>query len=312
MAAGGLLALLDDITALLDDIAVMTKVAATKTAGITGDDLAVNAEAMVGIDPKRELPIVWRVAKGSFRNKLILVPAALALSAFAEWLITPLLIVGGTFLCFEAAEKVLHAVKPKTADDAHKKDLHKAAVKSADDLVAMEKDKIGKAIKTDFILSAEIVAVSLSAVKDAEFAVQAAVLAAIGIGMTVGVYGLVAGIVKIDDLGMHLAKSGKAAVAATGRGIIRAAPWFMNTLSVVGTVAMFMVGGGILLHGIPAAEELLHPLHGTIKFLVTIAIGVALGFAAIPAVHVLEKPFGKLMQKLAPFFVKLRKRKAVI
>jgi len=306
MAAGGLLALLDDITALLDDIAVMTKVAATKTAGITGDDLAVNAEAMVGIDPKRELPIVWRVAKGSFRNKLILVPAALALSAFAEWLITPLLIVGGTFLCFEAAEKVLHAVKPHAEDAAHKKDLHTAAAKSAENLLAMEQEKIGKAIKTDFILSAEIVAVSLAAVKDAEFAVQAAVLAAIGIGMTVGVYGLVAGIVKIDDLGMHLAKSGKAAIATLGRGIIRAAPWLMNTLSVVGTVAMFMVGGGILLHGIPAAEELLHPLHGGVKFLVTIVIGVALGFAAIPAVHVLEKPFGKLAQKLAPLWRKIK------
>ncbi len=294
MAAGGLLALLDDITALLDDIAVMTKVAAVKTAGITGDDLAVNAEAMLGIDPKRELPIVWRVAKGSFRNKLILIPAALALSAVAEWLITPLLMIGGTYLCFEAAEKIIHALHADKDDKKHLKEIRTAAAKSAEELLAAEKQKIGQAVKTDFILSGEIVAVTLAAVRDSDFAVQAAVLCAIGIGMTVGVYGLVAAIVKLDDLGMHLAKSTKKSIAATGRAILRGAPWLMKTLSVVGTAAMFMVGGGIVAHGVHAVDALL-PAHGFARFLATVALGAVIGFIAVPVWKLVEKPVGKII-----------------
>lgn len=289
MAAGGLLALLDDIAALLDDIAVMTKVAAAKTAGITGDDLAVNAEALIGIDPKRELPIVWRVAKGSFRNKLILIPSALALSAFAEWLITPLLIIGGTYLCFEAAEKIIHALHKDSGDKAHKKDLIAAGRGNAD-LVQMEREKIAQAVQTDFILSAEIVAVTLAYVKEAALLKQTAVLCIVGFTMTIGVYGLVAGIVKLDDLGMHLSRKGSRPLAALGRGIVRAAPWLMSSLSVIGTGAMFLVGGGILIHGIPPLDAALEGLHGPLHLLATIGIGVVLGFAAVP----LAKPLVKL------------------
>jgi len=283
MAAGGLLALLDDITALLDDIAVMTKVAATKAAGITGDDLAVNAEAMIGIDPKRELPIVWRVAKGSFRNKLILIPAALALSAFAEFLITPLLVLGAAYLSFEAAEKVLHAAKPK----------HKSSASPVErvekDLAKLEKQKIGGAVQTDFILSAEIVAVTLGIVKDMPLAQQAVVLCIIGVAMTIGVYGLVAGIVKIDDLGMLLAKRKQAGAAKLGRGILRAAPWFMKTLAFAGTTAMFLVGGGIVVHGIPPLSHAMEGLPMGLHHLGIIAIGIALGFAMLPVSKLIGK-----------------------
>lgn len=275
MAAGGLLALLDDITALLDDIAVMTKVAAAKAAGITGDDLAVNAEAMIGIDPKRELPIVWRVAKGSFRNKLILIPAALALSAFADFLITPLLMLGAAYLCFEAAEKVLHAAKPapRPAD---------AAAAAEKDLAKLEKQKISGAVQTDFILSAEIVAVTLGIVKDMPLGQQAVVLCLVGVAMTIGVYGLVAGIVKIDDLGMLLSRRKASGTAKLGRGILRAAPWLMKSLAFAGTAAMFLVGGGIVVHGIPALSQWMESLPRGLQHLAMIGLGMALGFAVAP------------------------------
>ena len=305
MAAGGLLALLDDITAILDDIALMTKVAAAKTAGITGDDLAVNAQTLVGIDPKRELPIVWRVAKGSFRNKLILVPSALILSVIAPWAITPLLMVGGAYLCFEAAEKILHAKQSK-ADRKHKKELHAAAAKSARSLLAMEEEKIAQAVNTDFILSAEIVAVALGAVEKSAFVVKTAVLCGVGVAMTVGVYGLVAGIVKLDDLGMHLAKKKNKTVRAFGKGLVKAAPKLMKVLTVVGTAAMFMVGGGIILHGIPALAETLQALSHSriIQGILTTLAGVAVGFAVIPLAHELEQP----VKRAGATFKKLFKR----
>ncbi|MBL8712844.1 MAG: DUF808 domain-containing protein [Alphaproteobacteria bacterium] len=310
MAFGGLLALLDDITLLLDDVAAMSKVAATKTAGIAGDDLAVNAQALVGIDPKRELPIVWRVAKGSFKNKCILIPAALILSIIAEWAIVPLLMLGGAFLCYEGAEKVIHALKPTVEDVSHAKEVRQAAQKSAEELMEVEQKKIAEAVNTDFILSAEIVAVALGAVKEKTLWVQAGVLTGVGIGMTVFVYGLVGCIIKLDDLGMYLAKKPKKAVQKLGIGILKCVPYLMKTLSVVGTAAMFSVGGGIVLHGIPAAEHAMKDLgfeHGhelsylntPISLIVITLAGLLIGLAIVPVWHQLEKPFAKLKAKWA-------------
>lgn len=299
MAFGGLLALLDDITLLLDDVAAMSKVAATKTAGIAGDDLAVNAQALVGIDPKRELPIVWRVAKGSFKNKCLLIPAALILSIIAEWAIVPLLMVGGAFLCYEGAEKVIHALKPTVEDIAHAKDVRQAAQKSAEELLEVEQKKIAEAVNTDFILSAEIVAVALGAVKEKSLWVQAGVLTGVGIGMTVFVYGLVGCIIKLDDLGMYLAKSAKKSVQKLGIGILKCVPYLMKTLSVVGTAAMFSVGGGIVLHGIPAAEHAMHDLNTFVSILISTVAGLLIGLAIVPVWHQLEKPFAKLKAKWA-------------
>ncbi len=297
MAFGGLLALFDDITMLLDDVAAMSKVAATKTAGIAGDDLAVNAQALVGIDPKRELPIVWRVAKGSFKNKCILIPAALILSVIAEWAIVPLLMLGGAFLCYEGAEKVIHALKPAVVDVAHAAEVRQAAQKSAEELMEVEQKKIAEAVNTDFILSAEIVAVALGAVKEKTLWVQAGVLTGVGIGMTVFVYGLVGCIIKLDDLGMYLAKSPKEAVQKLGIGILKCVPYLMKTLSVVGTAAMFSVGGGIVLHGIPAAEHAMHDLSTLVSIVISTVAGLLIGLAVVPVWHVLEKPFAKLKAK---------------
>ncbi|GAA4420757.1 DUF808 domain-containing protein [Acidovorax lacteus] len=277
MATASLLALIDDIATLLDDIAlmtkvaakksaamaddvsVMTKVAAQKTAGVLGDDLALNAQQVTGVQADRELPVVWAVAKGSLINKAILVPAALLISAFAPWAITPLLMLGGAFLCFEGAEKLAHRWL-HSADDAAEAaadaQRRAAAVAGADvDLVAMEKDKIRGAVRTDFILSAEIIAITLGTVAQAAFAQQVAVLAGIALIMTVGVYGLVAGIVKLDDLGLWLHGRPGGGAQALGRGILTAAPWLMRALSVAGTAAMFLVGGGILVHGLPVLHH---------------------------------------------------------
>ena len=269
--ASSLLALLDDIATLLDDVAVMTKVAARqgmsaaddvaamtqlaakKTAGVLGDDLALNAQQVTGVNADRELPVVWAVAKGSLLNKAILVPTALLISAVAPWAITPLLMLGGLFLCFEGAEKLLHAFfHKKSEDDAHHAELVKAVSDEKVDLVAFEKEKIKGAVRTDFILSAEIIVITLGTVAEASFARQVAVLVGISLIMTIGVYGLVGGIVKLDDLGLYLTRKASAAQQAIGRGILAFAPWLMKTLSVVGTAAMFLVGGGILLHGVPA------------------------------------------------------------
>ena len=255
MAASSLLALIDDIATILDDVAVMSKVAAKKTAGVLGDDLALNAQQVTGVSADREIPVVWAVAKGSAVNKLILVPAALAISAFAPWAVTPLLMVGGAFLCFEGVEKLARRYLHDPAEDAaHREELSRALADPAIDLVALEKDKIKGAVRTDFILSAEIIAISLGAAAGAPIGTQAAVLSVIAVVMTVGVYGLVAGIVKLDDLGLWLSRKAGAA-QALGHGILRAAPWLMKGLSVAGTAAMFLVGGGILVHGVPALHH---------------------------------------------------------
>ena len=253
--AGSLLLLLDDIATVLDDVSVLTKVAAKKTAGVLGDDLALNAQQVTGVSADRELAVVWAVAKGSFVNKVILVPAALAISAVAGWLITPLLMVGGLFLCYEGSEKVLHKFAPKLLphdlddDDSHKARLEANADASVD-LVALEKDKIRGAIRTDFILSAEIVVISLGTMTAASFGMKAMSLSAIAIVMTVGVYGLVALIVKMDDAGLYLTQKSDNTSQKLGFALLAFAPKLMKFLSVAGTLAMFLVGGGILVHGV--------------------------------------------------------------
>ena len=254
MPAGSLLALLDDVASVLDDVALLTKAATKKTAGVLGDDLALNAQQVAGVRASRELPVVWAVAKGSMVNKAILVPAALAISAFVPWLVTPLLMIGGAFLCYEGFEKVAHKFLNRGSDAAHRAELKHAVEDPSVDMVALEKDKIRGAIRTDFILSAEIIVIALGTVAAQRFGIQVAVLVGIALLMTVGVYGLVAGIVKLDDVGLHLAgRTGDGAIdgllRALGRGVVAASPWIMKFLSVAGTVAMFLVGGGILLHG---------------------------------------------------------------
>ena len=253
--ASSLLALIDDIASILDDVALLTKVAAKKTSGVLGDDLALNAQQVTGVKAERELPVVWAVAKGSFINKTILVPAAIAISYFAPWLVTPLLMVGGAFLCFEGFEKLAHKfLHSKREDDAHHDALVDALADSSKDMVALEKDKIKGAVRTDFILSAEIIAITLGTVQSSPLTTQIAVLTSIALLMTVGVYGLVAGIVKIDDAGLHLTQKHPAGGIKHrfGLGILAFAPYMMKALSVVGTAAMFLVGGGILTHGFSA------------------------------------------------------------
>ena len=259
--ASSLLALIDDIASILDDVSVLTKVAAKKTAGVLGDDLALNAQQVAGVKADRELPVVWAVFKGSAINKAILVPAALAISAFIPWAVTPLLMAGGVFLCFEGFEKLAHKFmqhQPKAAPE-HTSGQPPLADPGVD-LKAVEKDKIKGAVRTDFILSAEIIAITLGTVQGSPFMTQLTVLAGIAALMTVGVYGLVAGIVKLDDGGLYLSQvSGERRAAefqrALGRGILVTAPWLMKGLSVAGTAAMFLVGGGILTHGIPALDH---------------------------------------------------------
>jgi uncharacterized protein len=256
MAAASLLALLDDIATILDDVSVMTKVAAKKTAGVLGDDLALNAQQVTGVKADRELPVVWAVAKGSLVNKLILVPAALAISAWAPWAITPLLMIGGAFLCFEGFEKVAHRFLHKPEEAEAQRDEHRQAVADESvDLVALERDKVKGAIRTDFILSAEIIAITLGVVASQPFTQQVLVMSVVALAMTIGVYGLVAGIVKLDDLGLALVRAGGTAAQAVGRGILALAPLLMKFLSFAGTLAMFLVGGGILTHGWPALHH---------------------------------------------------------
>jgi len=270
MPAAGLIALLDDIASVLDDVALLTKVAAKKTAGVLGDDLALNAEQVAGVQAARELPVVWAVAKGSLVNKAILVPGALAISAVAPWLVTPLLMLGGGYLCFEGCEKLAHkflhgkeaAEEPAPGRGVSPQEL--ASPERSVDPVALEKEKVKGAIRTDFVLSAEIVTIALGTVASSEFFTRVWVLAGISVLMTVGVYGLVAGIVKMDDAGAWLLRSAArgGAVARLQRGLgtvlLRSAPLLMKCLSVAGTVAMFLVGGGILFHGMPGAHTLVH------------------------------------------------------
>lgn len=269
MAAGSLLTLLDDIASILDDVSILTKKAAAKTAGVLGDDLALNAQQVSGVVSQRELPVVWAVAKGSFVNKLILVPAALVIARFAPWAITPLLMVGGLYLCFEGVEKLHHAFmhrRKSSADEAQEK-IAALAAQAPAGKVETEAEKIKGAVRTDFVLSAEIIAITLSAVTDADFTRQVLTLSSIAILMTVGVYGLVAGIVKLDDAGLYLTQRNAALPQKIGRAILWAAPFLMKTLSIVGTAAMFLVGGQIVVHGIP-------PLH---HFLQHIAEAPAMG-----------------------------------
>jgi predicted DNA repair protein MutK len=262
MPAAGLIALLDDIASVLDDVALLTKVATKKTAGVLGDDLALNAEQVAGVQAARELPVVWAVGKGSLVNKAILVPGALAISAIAPWLVTPLLMVGGGYLCFEGCEKLAH--KFLHGKGAEEKPAEHASLSAAVDPVALEKEKIKGAIRTDFVLSAEIVTIALGTVAAAEFFTRVWVLAGISVLMTFGVYGLVAGIVKLDDAGAWLSRSAQAGGAAAGLkrglglGLLRSAPLLMKGLSVAGMIAMFLVGGGILFHGLPGAHTLVH------------------------------------------------------
>jgi predicted DNA repair protein MutK len=273
--ATSLLTLLDDIASVLDDVAVMTKLATKRTAGVLGDDLALNAQQVSGVNPDRELPVVWAVAKGSAVNKLILVPAALAISWIAPWAITPLLMLGGAFLCFEGCEKLVHKyLHSKADDDAHHEAHVEALVNPSIDLVALERTKIKGAIRTDFILSAEIIVISLGTVATAGFTRQLLVLTAISLIMTVGVYGLVAGIVKLDDAGLYLSRRA-GGIRHLGRAILFGAPWLMKALSWAGTAAMFMVGGGILVHGIPWLHHTIeHAVHATEHLP---AIGTVLG-----------------------------------
>ncbi len=257
MPAGNLLMLLDDSVLMFDDVAVLTKLATKKTAGVLGDDLALNAEQVAGVRPERELPVVWAVAKGSLRNKAVLVPLAVAISAFAPWAVTPLLMLGGAFLCFEGFEKVLHKLLPSTAHQQHQTAHRQAVADVSVDLREVEKAKISGAIRTDAVLSAEIIVIALGVVAAAPFWTRLTVLVSLSLAMTVGVYGFVAGIVKLDDMGVFLAQSSSPARRWLGRSILWVAPLLMRVLSVVGTLAMFMVGGGIIVHGL--APFGLHP-----------------------------------------------------
>lgn len=306
MAGSSLLALIDDITTVLDDVSVLTKVAAKKTAGVLGDDLALNAQQVSGVDPTRELPVVWGVAKGSALNKAILVPAALAISALAPQAITPLLMIGGLFLCYEGVEKLAHKwLHSADEDAAHRAELEAALANPDVDLVAFEKDKIKGAIRTDFILSAEIIVIALGTVADEPFGTRVAVLTGIAVIMTIGVYGLVAGIVKLDDLGLLLTKRASAAAQAIGRGILRAAPMLMKFLSVAGTAAMFLVGGGILVHGVHAVAHAIEGvgeslggiagigpvLHALVPAVLNAIVGVLAGAVALAIVSGAQKLF---------------------
>ncbi|MGL6049811.1 MAG: DUF808 domain-containing protein [Aeromonas salmonicida] len=272
MAGTSLLALLDDIASVLDDVALMTKVAAKKTAGVLGDDLALNAEQVSGVRAERELPVVWAVAKGSFRNKLILVPTAIAISALVPWLITPLLMLGGAYLCFEGAEKLAHKLLPHDAAEGEP-----SSQVVPDDLVAFEQQKVKGAIRTDFILSAEIIVIALGTVQGSSLGLQISVVAGIALLMTVGIYGLVGLIVKLDDIGLHLLQKpdGSALRRAVGQGLLVTAPRLMHLLALVGTIAMFMVGGGILVHGWPFAHHLIEGVAEALATLPTVGTVLA-------------------------------------
>ena len=299
MATSSLLALVDDIASVRDDVAILSKVAAKKTAGVLGDDLALNAQQVTGVQADRELPVVWAVARGSLVNKAILVPAALLISAFMPWLVTPLLMVGGAFLCFEGAEKLAHRLLHSRAEDeAHRAELARAVQDPAVDLVQFERDKIKGAVRTDFILSAEIIAITLGTVAQAPFVTQVSVLAGIALVMTAGVYGFVAGIVKLDDLGLWLSRRPGAVAQGLGRGIVGAAPWLMKALSVAGTVAMFLVGGGILVHGVPALHHAVeHAVQGLGAFALAVLPTLADGLVGVLAGTVVLAVV-KLVQRL--------------
>ena len=318
--ASSLLALLDDIATVLDDVALMTKTAARKsaavaddvaaltklsaqkTAGVLGDDLALNAQQVTGVSANRELPVVWAVAKGSLVNKAILVPAALAISALAPWAVTPLLMLGGAFLCFEGFEKLAHKfLHPKHGDEAAEAAATTPEpIHTPEDLARLEKEKIKGAVRTDFILSAEIIAITLGTVAGQPWGTQLAVLSGIALIMTVGVYGLVAGIVKLDDAGLALSQRANAAARALGRAILWLAPWLMKLLSIVGTAAMFLVGGGIIVHGWPWLHHLVQqwmaqaaPLGWLVELLVNATTGLAVGAVAVAVLSLVQRLRGR-------------------
>ena len=305
MAASSLLALIDDISTMLDDVAVLTKVAAGKTVGVMGDDLALNAKQVSGVKVDRELPVVWAVAKGSFINKLILVPVALALSAFLPWSILPLMMLGGLFLCYEGFEKVAHKLLHSSAEDAAHRAAQLDAVTAGNvDLVALEKGKIKGAIRTDFVLSAEIIVITLGTMSTQPMMQQVLALSAIAIAATVLVYGLVAGIVKLDDAGVALHKGPDKFRHQMGAGILRTAPLLMKALSVLGTAAMFTVGGSILVHGLPPIEHVIEgiaaplaarsPVLGTIvTTLLDAFTGIVLGGLTVGVVLLVKRMFGR-------------------
>lgn len=278
MAGASLLTLLDDIVTVLDDVAILTKVAAKKTSGVLGDDLALNAQQVAGVRAEREIPVVWAVAKGSFVNKAILVPAALLISALAPMLIVPLLILGGLFLCFEGVEKVWHKIAHRDEEAAQEEALTEALIQPEVDLVQFEADKIKGAVRTDFILSAEIIVIALGIVSGKDLATQVMVLTGIAVAMTIGVYGLVGAIVKLDDAGLWLTqRHPNGALHQLGRGLLALAPQLMKALAVVGTAAMFMVGGGILAHNIPALHHLVEGAHWAAETGFNLGLGVAAG-----------------------------------
>lgn len=301
MAGSSLLTLLDDIATLLDDISVMGKLAAKKTAGVLGDDLSLNAQQVTGVRANRELPVVWGVAKGSFINKVILVPLALLISAFIPWAITPLLMLGGAFLCFEGVEKVLHSLQArKHKEDPHVRQQRLEALANQDPM-AFERDKVKGAIRTDFILSAEIVAITLGIVAEAPLLNQILILSGIALLVTVGVYGLVGVIVKLDDMGYWLVEKTSSLAQWSGKALLAIAPRLMKVLSVVGTLAMFLVGGGIVVHGIAplhhAIEEFAHGQNGVIASLLPTVANLVLGFvigaivlAGVKAIGSLRRP----------------------
>lgn len=295
--ASSLLALLDDIASVLDDIGVLSQVAARKTAGVLGDDLALNAQQVTGVRADREWPVVWAVARGSLVNKAVLVPAALAISAWAPWAIAPLLMVGGAYLCFEGVEKLAHRWLHAPGDEAaHREALTQALTDAHGDLLALERDKIRGAVRTDIVLSAEILAITLGTVAGQPLGVQAGVLSAVAVAMTVGVYGIVAAIVKLDDLGLYLSGRGPAQ-AAVGRALLRAAPALMKLLSVVGTAAMFLVGGGIIAHGWHGFETAVARIGQVLPALLSpvwsaladAALGVAVGAIVLGAVTAVQR-----------------------
>lgn len=301
MAGSSLLTLLDDIATLLDDISVMGKVAAKKTVGVLGDDLSLNAQQVTGLKANRELPVVWGVAKGSFLNKLILVPVALVISAFAPWLITPLLMLGGAYLCYEGVEKVLHSLqhdKQEKSPEARQQRLQKL---SQQDPREFEKKKIKGAVRTDFILSAEIVALTLGIVSEAPLLNQVLILAGIAILVTIGVYGLVAVIVKIDDLGYWLEEKRSAIARGVGRFLLALAPWLMKILTVVGTLAMFLVGGGIIVHGIAPlhhlVEQITHDMSGLLTSVLSNVTSLVVGFLVGSVVLIAVNFVGRLRGK---------------
>ena len=310
MPGASLIAVLDDIASMLDDVALLTKVATKKTAGVLGDDLALNAQQVTGVRAERELPVVWAVAKGSLMNKAILVPGALAISAVAPWLVTPLLMVGGAYLCFEGCEKLEQKLFHRQAEQAERREHTKAAADPAVDLVALEKEKVKGAIRTDFVLSAEIVAIALGTVAEAGFMTRVWVLCGLSLLMTAGVYGLVGGIVKLDDMGAWLtlragARQGAGAAfqRMLGFSLLGGAPWLMKALSVAGTIAMFLVGGGILAHGIPGVHRLVEhwstavagisgvggPLSVLLPTVINLLVGLIAGCIVLAAVLLIKR-----------------------